>query len=71
MGDIEIFGLKTPEQLQRPLLLTASSKSCLPLMRMEFELAPIDKKSDYRFSLIFEPITVIYHAVFDHQMNLL
>lgn len=37
-------------------------------MRMEFELAPIDKKCDYRFLLMVEPMTVIYHAVFDDEM---
>ena len=44
-------------------MLTSSSKSLNSLIRIEFELAPIEKKSDYRFILIMEPLTIIYHAV--------
>jgi hypothetical protein len=33
------------------------------LVHIEFELAPINKKSDYRFSLTMEPMAIIYHAV--------
>lgn len=44
-------------------MLTSSSKSLNSLIRIEFELAPIHKKSDYRFLLIMEPLTIIYHAV--------
>ncbi len=44
-------------------MLTSSSKSLTSLIHIEFELAPIEKKSDYRFILILEPLTIIYHAV--------
>lgn len=33
-------------------------------MHIEFELAPIEKKSDYRFVIIFDAIIILYHAVF-------
>lgn len=33
-------------------------------MSLEFELYPIDKKnSDYRFLLIFEPMSIMYDTV--------
>jgi len=44
-------------------MLTSSSKSLNSLIHIELELAPIEKKSDYRFILIMEPLTIIYHAV--------
>ncbi|CAF0818142.1 unnamed protein product [Rotaria sordida] len=56
-----IFGLKSNEQHQ-PLILTSSSKSLNSLIHLEFELAPIHKKADFRFLLIIEPLSVIYHA---------
>jgi len=40
-------------------MLTSSSKS----LNIQFELAPIEKISDYRFVLILSPLTIIYHAV--------
>ncbi|CAF5134121.1 unnamed protein product, partial [Rotaria sp. Silwood1] len=56
-----IYGLKSNEQ-HRPLILTSSSKSLNSLIHLEFELAPIHKKADFRFLLIMEPLTIIYHA---------
>ena len=64
MESTKIFGLKSPGELdQRPAILTPSSKSSQPLFHIEFELAPIEKQSDYRFVLLMEPMTVLYHAV--------
>ena len=63
LGYFQIFGLKSVEQHHRPLMLTSATKSLNSLIHIEFELAPIDKKSDYRFLLIMEPLTIIYHAV--------
>ncbi|CAF3538872.1 unnamed protein product [Rotaria sp. Silwood1] len=61
IGYFRIFGLKSNEQ-HRPLVLTSSSKSLNSLIHLEFELAPIHKKADFRFLLIMEPLTIIYHA---------
>ncbi|CAF2599955.1 unnamed protein product [Rotaria sp. Silwood2] len=60
-GYFRIFGLKSNQQ-NRPLILTSSSKSFNSLIHLEFELAPIHKKADFRFLLIMEPLTIIYHA---------
>lgn len=61
LGSIEIYGLKSHEE--RPLILSPSSKSSNAQIHIEFELAPIDKTSDYRFVLLIEPMTIVYHAV--------
>ncbi|CAF3619599.1 unnamed protein product [Rotaria sp. Silwood1] len=61
IGYFRIYGLKSNEQ-HRPLILTSSSKSLNSLIHLEFELAPIHKKADFRFLLIMEPLTIIYHA---------
>lgn len=52
----------------RPLLATSISKSTLPLIHVELELSPIDKKSDYRFYLIIQPLKIAYDAVSDHDI---
>jgi hypothetical protein len=62
LGYFQIFGLKSGDE-HRPLMLTSARKSSNSLMHIEFELAPINKKSDYRFLLIMEPLTIIYDAV--------
>lgn len=49
----------------RPLLATSISKLTLPLIHLELELSPIDKKSDYRFYLIIQPLKIAYDAVSD------
>jgi hypothetical protein len=54
--------MKTDTQ-HRPLLVTAASKSSLPLIHSELELSPIDKKSDYKLYLIIEPLKIAYDAV--------
>ena len=47
----------------RPLLVTAASKSSLPLVHTELELSPMDRKSDYRLYLIIELLKIAYDAV--------
>ena len=48
---------------QRPLLVNAVSTSFFSLIHSELELAPLDKKSDYRFHLVIEPLQIAYDAV--------
>ncbi|CAF0799712.1 unnamed protein product [Adineta steineri] len=59
LGYFQIYGLKSNEN-HRPLMLTSATKSLNSLIHIEFELAPINKVSDYRFLLIMEPLTIIY-----------
>ncbi|CAF3597071.1 unnamed protein product [Rotaria socialis] len=61
LGYFRIFGLKFNDHNQ-PLILASTSDSLNSLVHIEFELAPIDKKSDYRFSLTMEPMAIIYDA---------
>ncbi|CAF2148160.1 unnamed protein product [Rotaria magnacalcarata] len=61
LGYFRIFGLKCNDHNQ-PLILTSSSDSLNSLVHIELELAPINKKSDYRFSLTMEPMAIIYDA---------
>ncbi|CAF0868513.1 unnamed protein product [Adineta ricciae] len=61
LGYFQIFGLKSSDN-SRPLMLTSAMKSLNSLIHIEFELAPINKQSDYRFLLLMEPLTIIYHA---------
>ncbi|CAF0957019.1 unnamed protein product [Adineta steineri] len=59
LGYFQIYGLKSNEN-HRPLMLTSATKSLNSLIHIEFELAPTNKVSDYRFLLIMEPLTIIY-----------
>jgi len=52
----------------RPLLVTSASISNLPLIHVELELSPMDKKSDYRFYLNIEPLKIAYDAVSKKKM---
>ncbi|CAF4108765.1 unnamed protein product, partial [Rotaria magnacalcarata] len=61
LGYFRIFGFKSNANDQA-LILTSTCKSLNSLIRIEFELAPINKKSDYRFLLAMEPMAIIYHA---------
>ena len=54
---------------QRPLLVTAVSKSSLPLIHSELELSPMDKNSDYRLHLVIEPLRITYDAVSCKLLN--
>jgi len=53
----------------RPLLVTAASISTLPLIHVELELSPLDKKSDYRFYLVIEPLKIAYDAVSEKDLD--
>ncbi len=53
----------------RPLLVTAASISTLPLIHVELELSPLDKKSDYRFYLVIEPLKIGYDAVSEKDLD--
>ena len=59
---LAIFGKQTDIQT-RPLLATVASQSTLPVIHVELELAPMDKKSDYRLFLVIEPLEIVYDAV--------
>jgi hypothetical protein len=54
--------MKTSTQ-SRPLLATGASIPTLPLIHVELELSPMDKKSDYRLYLVIEPLKITYDAV--------
>ncbi|CAF4500850.1 unnamed protein product, partial [Rotaria sp. Silwood2] len=62
LQSFSVFGMKIDNQ-HRPLLVTAASKSYLPLIHSELEFSPIDKKSDYRLFLVLEPLKISYDAV--------
>lgn len=47
----------------QPALLLEMLPSSFPHMHIEFELFPVDQKSDYRFHLTIEPLKIIYDAV--------
>jgi len=49
----------------RPLLAKEAKKSNLPLIEIEFELSPLDKKSDYRLYLVIGMLRIEYDAVRD------
>ncbi len=59
---IQIFGMRHNKQHQ-PALLLEMLPSSFPHMHIEFELFPVDQKSDYRFHLTIEPLKIIYDAV--------
>ena len=61
---LTIFGKQTDTQI-RPVLATGDAISTLPVIHVELELAPLDKKSDYRLSLRIEPLKIVYDAVGD------
>ena len=61
---LALFGKQTDTQT-RPLLATVASESTLPVIHVELELAPMDKKSDYRLFLVIEPLKIVYDAVRD------
>ncbi|CAF1448566.1 unnamed protein product [Adineta ricciae] len=61
LQSLSLFGMQGVGN-QRPLLVTAISKSSLPLIHSELELSPMDKKSDYRLHLVIEPLRITYDA---------
>lgn len=62
-GRFYLYGIDE-NQSDRRLLVESLSKSSNPMMNLEFELFPMDKKNtDYRFKWIFQPLIVIYDAV--------
>jgi hypothetical protein len=62
LQSIYIFGMRYNEQHQPPLLLQMLP-SLSPHVHAEFELSPMDQKSDYRLHLTIEPLKIIYDAV--------
>lgn len=61
---LAIFGKQTDTQI-RPVLATGDAISTHPVIHVELELAPLDKKSDYRLFLRIEPLKIVYDAVGD------
>lgn len=57
---------KQTDTPNRPVLATGNAISTLPVIHVELELAPLDKKSDYRLLLRIEPLKIVYDAVGDH-----
>ena len=53
----------------RPLLVTSAFKSSLPLIHIELELSPMDKKSDCRLCLVFEPLIITYDSVREFESS--
>ena len=62
-SSLALFGLQN-DRSSPPLLIKSIGKSLTPMMSLEFELYPVDKKnSDYRFLLLFEPMSIMYDTV--------
>lgn len=59
---MSIHGMETDNRT-RPLLATEAIQSNLPLIQIEFELSPLDKKSDYRLYLVIGALRIEYDAV--------
>ncbi len=62
LQSIRIFGMRHNKQ-HRPILLMEMFPSTVPLVHVEFELFPEDRKSDYRLYFTIEPLKIIYDAV--------
>jgi hypothetical protein len=62
LQSIQIFGMGYNKQY-RPTLLLEMLPSSSPDVHVEFELFPVDQKSDYRLHLTIEPFKIIYDAV--------
>jgi hypothetical protein len=59
---IQLSGIRHDNQSQ-PVLLIEMSPSSSPHAHIEFELFPMDQKSDYRLHFTVEPVKAIYDAV--------
>jgi hypothetical protein len=56
---IRIFGMCH----EQSMLLLEMLPSTSPHLHVEFELFPLDQKSDYRLHMDIEPLKIIYDAV--------
>ena len=59
---LHIYGMQSNNQ-QRPVLIMGTISLDSPFIHIEFELFPVDKKSDYRLCLVIEPLKFFYDAV--------
>ena len=62
LQSFSIYGRETDSH-QRPLLVSSQSSSPISQMHSELELSPVDKRSDYRFNLLIQPLQIAYDAV--------
>ena len=64
LQSFSIYGMRTTSSSTRSLLVTAkSTRSSRPQVHSELELSPIDRRSDYRFHLVIQPLQIAYDAV--------
>ncbi len=59
---IQVSGMRQNKQIE-PILLIEMLSSFSPHVHAEFELFPLDQKSDYRLHMTVAPIRAIYDAV--------
>jgi hypothetical protein len=59
---IQIFGMQCNNQ-KAPILMMGIAPGFSPFVHVEFELFPVDKKSDYRFHMTVEPLKIFHDAV--------
>ena len=61
--------MRQNKQIQ-PILLIELLSSFSPHVHAEFELFPLDQKSDYRLHMTVAPIRAIYDAVSSREYNI-